>query len=217
MPGLAHERRLQGVGFRHILAMDEAGRGAWAGPVCVGAVCLPPGRKGLRAALAGIRDSKVMTPVQREQAAPRIQQLALTWGLGCAGSAEIDRDGIEQATELAMQRALDDACQRRPGFTPDCLLLDAIVWPGQLARYPQITMIDGDARSLSIAAASVLAKTWRDDLMRAHALVYPGYGLERHKGYGTTAHRAALKALGPSPLHRLSYRPLAAFANGPAR
>ena len=217
MTSLAHERRLQAAGYRRILGMDEAGRGAWAGPVCVGAVCLPPGRKGLAKALAAVRDSKAMTPANRVRAASRIRQFALAWGLGCASNAEIDGKGIEAATELAMQRALDDACQRRPGFRPDCLLLDAIVWPGQVARYPQVTMIDGDARSLSIAAASVLAKTWRDDIMRAHARAWPGYGLERHKGYGTDAHRAALKALGPCPLHRHSYRPLAAHANGRAR
>ena len=208
MTGLGHERRLQGLGLRHVLGMDEVGRGAWAGPVCVGAVCLPVGARGLRARLAGVRDSKAMSPLQRERAAPQIRRLAHTWGLGMAANQEIDEHGIEPATRLAMRRALDDACRRRPGFRPDCLFLDALVWPEMLDRCPQVSMIDGDSRSLSIAAASVLAKTWRDAHMRARAADFPGYGLERNKGYGTQAHRNALRRLGPSPLHRLSYRPL---------
>ncbi|MCE2490204.1 MAG: ribonuclease HII [Anaerolineae bacterium] len=208
MPGLGHERHLQGAGYRHILAMDEAGRGAWAGPLCVGAVSLPSGRKGLRATLADVRDSKVMSLQQRETAASAIRRAAWTWGIGQASNLEIDGQGIEQATYLAMQRALDDACQRRPGYEPDCLLLDALVWPQMVSRCPQVTMIDGDARSLSIAAASVLAKTWRDAQMRRLALEFPAYGFERHKGYGTAVHRAALDLHGPSPLHRRSYQPL---------
>ena len=214
MPGLGHERRLQGAGFHHILAMDEAGRGAWAGPLCVGAVCLPPGRVGLRRTLADVRDSKVMSPGQREAARVVIRSVAWTWGLGLASNAEVDERGIEQATSLAMRRALEDARRRRPGFEPDCLLLDALVWPEMLSRCPQVTMIDGDARSLSIAAASVLAKTWRDAQMRALAPKFPAYGFERHKGYGTAAHRAALDTHGPSSLHRRSYRPLRKMLNG---
>ncbi len=211
MPGLGHERRLQGAGYRHILAMDEAGRGAWAGPLCVGAVCLPLKRKGLRASLADVRDSKAMRPQQRETAADAIRHTAWTWGIGQASNLEIDGQGIEQATYLAMQRALDDARRRRPGYEPDCLLLDALVWPQMLSRCPQVTMIDGDARSLSIAAASVLAKTWRDAQMRRLATEFPAYGFERHKGYGTAAHRTALELHGPSPLHRRSYQPLRAL------
>ncbi|MDE0608897.1 MAG: ribonuclease HII [Anaerolineaceae bacterium] len=213
MPGLGHERRLQGAGFHHILAMDEAGRGAWAGPLCVGAVCLPPGRAGLRQSLADVRDSKVMSPSQREAARVVIRNVAWTWGLGQASNTEIDERGIEKATTLAMRRALNDACRRRPGFEPDCLLLDALVWPEMLSRCPQVTMIDGDTRSLSIAAASVLAKTWRDAQMRSLALNFPAYGFERHKGYGTAAHRAALDSHGPSPLHRRSYQPLREMPN----
>ncbi|MDD9954711.1 MAG: ribonuclease HII [Anaerolineaceae bacterium] len=213
MPGLGHERRLQGAGFHHILAMDEAGRGAWAGPLCVGAVCLPPGRAGLRQSLADVRDSKVMSPSQREAARVVIRNVAWTWGLGQASNTEIDERGIEKATTLAMRRALNDACMRRPGFEPDCLLLDALVWPEMLSRCPQVTMIDGDTRSLSIAAASVLAKTWRDAHMRSLALNFPAYGFERHKGYGTAAHRAALDSHGPSPLHRRSYQPLREMPN----
>ncbi len=217
MPGLGHERRLQGAGFHHILAMDEVGRGAWAGPLCVGAVCLPLGRKGLRRSLADVRDSKVMRPHQREAATVVIRRVAWTWGLGQASNAEVDEQGIEQATALAMQRALDDACRRRPGFEPDCLLLDALVWPEMLPRCLQVTMIDGDARSLSIAAASVLAKTWRDAQMRSLAPGFPTYGFERHKGYGTAAHRTALDVHGPSPLHRRSYKPLREMLNGQQR
>ncbi len=208
MTSLAHERRLQRHGYRHILGMDEAGRGAWAGPVSVGAVCLPPARKGLGAALAQVRDSKVMSPVQRERAAVNIREQALAWGIGQASHLEIDDLGIDHATRLAMQRALADACQRSAGFQPDCLFLDALIWPEMLPRYPQVTLIDGDARSLTIAAASVLAKTWRDAAMRRLAAELPGYGFEQHKGYGTAAHRVALNTLGPAPVHRRSYRPL---------
>ncbi len=214
MANLAHERRLQRLGYRHILGMDEAGRGAWAGPVSVGAVCLPLARKGLRAALMGVRDSKIMSPDQRESAARRIREQALTWGIGEASNVEIDALGIDQATRLAMERALVDACQRRKGFQPDCLFLDALIWPEMLPRYPQVTMIDGDARSLTIAAASVLAKTWRDATMRRLAAELPGYGFERHKGYGTAAHRDALQAHGPGSAHRRSYRPLRALTGG---
>lgn len=217
MPGLGHERRLQGLGLRHVLGLDEAGRGAWAGPVCAGAVCLPAGVSGLRARLSGVRDSKQMSPLQRERNAPLIRRLAHTWGLGMASRLEIDEHGIELATRMAMKRALDDACRRRTGFQPDCLFLDALVWPEMLDRCPQVSMIDGDSRSLSIAAASVLAKTWRDAHMRAHAEDFPGYGLERNKGYGTAAHRKALRELGPSPLHRRSYRPLRDLREEPAR
>lgn len=213
MTSLAHERRLQRHGFRHILGMDEAGRGAWAGPVSVGAVCLPSSRKGLRAALTQVRDSKVMSPDLRERAAIVIREQALTWGMGQASHLEIDELGIDQATRLAMQRALEDACHRSAGFQPDCLFLDALIWPEVLPRYPQVTLIDGDARSLTIAAASVLAKTWRDSAMRRLAAEFPGYGFEQHKGYGTAAHREALNALGPAPVHRRSYKPLRALTS----
>ena len=110
-----------------------------------------------------------------------------------------------------MQRALEDACQRRTGFRPDCLLLDALIWPEMLSRFPQVSLVNGDSRALSIAAASVLAKTWRDSLMSSLAADFPGYGFGQHKGYGTPAHRAALAELGPAPAHRLSYRPLRAL------
>jgi len=211
MTSLAYERQLQHLGYRHILGMDEAGRGAWAGPVCVAAVCLPPGRPALRAALREVRDSKAMSPRRREGVAPRIREQALTWGLGEASRQEIDALGIDAATRQAMQRALLDACQRRSGFEPDCLFLDALIWPEMLPRYPQVTLIKGDARSLTVAAASVLAKTWRDERMRALDEEFPGYGFRQHKGYGTAGHRRALERLGPAPAHRRSYQPLRAF------
>ena len=137
----------------------------------------------------------------------------LTWGIGQASNLEIDALGIDRATLLAMERALADACQRCKGFQPDCLFLDALIWPEMLPRYPQVTMIDGDARSLTIAAASVLAKTWRDAYMRGLAAELPDYGFARHKGYGTAAHRAALRTHGPGSAHRRSYRPLRALTS----
>jgi ribonuclease HII len=183
-----------------IAGVDEAGRGAWAGPVSAGAVILPR-RSDLLECLPGVNDSKLMTPASRTVWAEKILELALAWGVGMATAAEIDTLGILPATRLAMQRAIE---QLQP--IPQHLLLDAVRLPR--VNIAQQSLIKGDARVLSIAAASVLAKTARDALMVAMESEYPGYGLARHKGYGTALHRAALQRQGPCPIHRKSFAPI---------
>ncbi|HSQ17153.1 MAG TPA: ribonuclease HII [Anaerolineales bacterium] len=196
-PDLSFEQALWAAGLRGVAGIDEAGRGPLAGPVAAAVVVFPPDA-GLTVGLAGVRDSKQMTPYQRQAACPRIQAAALGFAVGFAEAAEIDTLGILPATRLAAWRAL----QALP-FTPDHLLLDALFLPD--VDLPQTALIKGDRRSLSIAAASVLAKTARDARLEALEQEYPGYGFARHKGYGTAAHRAALQQLGPCPQHRRSF------------
>jgi ribonuclease HII len=182
-----------------LAGLDEAGRGAWAGPVSAGAVILPPDPT-LLLRLKGVRDSKQMTPRQRFIWAEKIKAEALGWGIGFVSNTEIDQIGILPATRLAMARAL---AQLVP--VPQHLLVDALRLPE--IDLPQTALIRGDSRCLSIAAASVLAKTGRDALMVELALAYPGYDLGQHKGYGTARHHQAMQQLGLSPLHRRSYAP----------
>ena len=205
---LMYENQIVAQGYRYILGMDEAGRGAWAGPVTVGAVCLPLGRPGLNKILTDVRDSKEMTPRQRSRVVEVIKENAITWGVGSASNAEIDTLNITMATRLAMSRALDDALARSPDFRPDCLFLDALIWPEKAREFAQISIVDGDARSLSIAAASIVAKTWRDQMMSQVGEDYPEYHFQEHKGYGTGGHISALKQHGPCALHRLSFAPI---------
>ena len=199
-PTLSFERDFWQVGIVHVAGVDEAGRGALAGPVACAAVILPP-RESVKITLRGVRDSKTMTPSQRESWSGCIREIALAWGLGFASPAEIDACGIVPATRLAAQRALAALTP-----SPDHVLLDYLLLPDVLQ--PQTSLIKGDMRSLSIAAASVIAKTGRDALLVEMEDQYPGYGFAGHKGYGTQAHREALNRLGPSPLHRLSFAPV---------
>ncbi len=148
--------------------------------------------------LKGVRDSKQMTPSQREVGRGKILQYAIAWGVGFVTAEEIDQMGILPATRLAACRALETLTP-----PPAHLLLDYLFLPE--IPIPQTALIKGDCRSLSIAAASVLAKTSRDALLRELELTYPGYGFASHKGYGTQAHREALQRLGVSPVHRLSF------------
>lgn len=199
-PDLSFERRLWKSGIQYIAGLDEAGRGALAGPVAVGAVILPGSTSArLRAALQGVRDSKQMTPREREEAAPHIRAAALAWAVGFASAAEIDTDGIVAATRLAALRAIEGL-----SIFPHYLLTDFRLELPEL-DLPQTALVKGDARCLSIAAASVLAKTARDALMREMDLQVPGYGLGRHKGYGTAEHVLALQCKGYSPIHRKSF------------
>jgi ribonuclease HII len=196
-PGLLIEQTLWQQGLKFIGGMDEAGRGAWAGPVMAALVVLPADpRIGLT--LAGVRDSKRMTALQRARAALAIKAAALAWSVGQASSAEIDELGILPATRLAFSRAIQNA-----NLLPDYLLLDYIHWPG--LQNPHRVMPKGESLSLSIAAASVLAKTTRDEAMVTLEGQYPGYGLARHKGYGTRIHAEALNRLGVSSIHRRSF------------
>jgi len=199
-PDLSLETPLWQSGKFFLAGLDEAGRGAWAGPVAAAAVILPPGEELLKR-LRGVRDSKQMTPRQRNLWAGEIRCVAQAWGVGFAWTEEIDALGILPATRLAMQRALQELHQ-----PAQHLLIDAVRLPE--VRLPQTMLIKGDVRCLSIAAASVLAKTARDGLMQELDREYPGYGFARHKGYGTAAHHQALELLGPTAIHRRSFSPL---------
>jgi len=173
---------------------DEAGRGCLAGPVVAAAVILPEDF-----AHPLLNDSKQLTERQRELLRPIIEQEALAWGVGSVSPEEIDQINILQASFLAMHRAIDDLILR-----PQLLLIDG----NRFTPYPDIPhecIVGGDGKYMSIAAASVLAKTHRDALMLSLATEYPGYGLEGHKGYPTPAHKAAIRRLGLTPIHRKTF------------
>lgn len=187
-------------GLLYVAGLDEAGRGALAGPVAVGAVILPHGDNSLLLqTLAGVRDSKQLTPPARESFAPRIREIALAWSVGFADAHEIDSQGIVRATRLAAIRALHQF-----SISPQYLLTDFRLELPQL-DISQTSLVRGDAHCLSIACASILAKVERDALMRELDERHPGYGLGKHKGYGTQAHRSAMKRLGLSSVHRRSF------------
>jgi ribonuclease HII len=203
-PTLRLEARLWKAGIIPVAGLDEAGRGAWAGPIVAAAVVLPADRRDLRRILAGVRDSKEMTSRQRELWAGRIREIALAVGVGEAASLDVDGIGPLRATRLAMHRALQ-ALAIEPRF----LLLDFMRLPE--IPLPQTCLPHGDGLALSISAASVIAKVWRDEGMKAIEESYPGYGFARHKGYGTASHREALGRLGPCPIHRSSFAPVASL------
>ena len=187
------EEGLQAQGIHLICGVDEAGRGPLAGPVCAAAVILPDHLE-----IPGLNDSKKLTDKKRRELMPIIKEQALAWGIAFASEQEIDEINILQATFLAMQRALDQLQLR-----PELALID-----GNREKdfgLPVKTVIHGDSLSANIAAASVLAKVTRDDLMISMAEKYPQYGFEIHKGYGTKAHYAALEEFGPCPIHRQSF------------
>ena len=180
-------------GFTAVCGIDEAGRGPLAGPVCAAAVLLPEGL-----VIDGLNDSKKLSEKKRELLFPVIQENALAFGIGFADEKEIDEINILQATFLAMHRAFD-AMQRRC----DYVLVDGNRMPPM--PVPGETVVKGDAKSPSIAAASILAKVSRDRVMLEYAKQYPEYQFEKHKGYGTKAHVEALHAFGPSPIHRRTF------------
>lgn len=187
------EDELYGKGYSVICGVDEAGRGPLAGPVCAAAVILPE-----HARLPGLNDSKKLTDKKRRELFPLIKEQAVAYGIGFASHEEIDEINILQATYLAMERALEQLKVR-----PDIALID-----GNRAKdfgLPVQTVVKGDSLSANIAAASVLAKVTRDDLMLEMAKEYPGYGFEVHKGYGTKAHYEALRMLGPCAIHRMTF------------
>jgi ribonuclease HII len=200
-PDLSLEAPLWSAEVAFVAGIDEVGRGALAGPVTAAALVLPRDPTVI-SILKGVRDSKELTPFQRAECAERLRQVAVCWGIGHASPAEIDTLGIVQATRLAMQRALDLLAP-----SPEHLLLDYLCLPE--CPLPQTSLIKGDARSLSIAGASILAKTARDALMCELDLQYPGYGFAGHKGYCTRDHLCALERLGPCPSHRSSFAPVA--------
>ena len=200
-PDLAFETALWERGYCAVAGIDEAGRGALAGPVYAAAIILPSARADLLPTLAGVNDSKQLTRLQREHWAAHLPHIAVSYAVASASPEEIDRIGIHPATRLAAQRAVQALT-----IPPDHLLLDYLHLPAN--PLPQTSLVKGDARSLSIAAASILAKTARDAHLRLLENEYPGYGFAAHKGYGTQAHLTALEKLGPSPIHRRSFAPL---------
>ena len=201
-PTIAEELNLRTAGYRRIAGLDEVGRGCWAGPVVAAAVILPLDRPQLRRALRGVNDSKKLTPRQRERLFVVIYQVALSVGVGGAGPSEIDERGIVGATKAAMERAL---AMLNP--QPEALLIDAVNLNPNVTL-PQRFLNYGDSISLSIAAASIIAKVTRDRAMAALDMRYSGYNFAQHKGYGTRAHQAALRHLGVSEVHRKSYAPI---------
>lgn len=200
-PTLEKELALLAQGYCFIAGLDEAGRGAWAGPVVAAAVILPLARPDLATALTGLRDSKLMTPLQRERLFEVIQEVALAFAVGLAPAALVDQLNVVGATRYAMQQAIAGL---RP--MPDHLILDHLRLPA--VKLPQEAFPKADNISLTVAAASVVAKVTRDRLMVQYGDQYPDYGFKAHKGYGTKAHQAALSCWGPCELHRLSYEPL---------
>jgi ribonuclease HII len=203
LPTLEKEFALLKQGYSFIAGLDEAGRGAWAGPVVAAAVILP-----LDAPTAlhhlqaiGVNDSKKLSARQREKLKHEIQFTAMAYGIGHAESTEIDQLGIVPATRLAMTRAIQQL-----NIAPSALLIDAVRLP-QLT-IPQQVFNFADSISLSVAAASILAKTARDAILGALDADYPGYYFSKHKGYGTQLHQNALAKLGASPCHRHSFTPI---------
>ncbi len=202
-PTLALEFRLIESSGGPVCGVDEAGRGPWAGPVSAGAVILNPDDLP-----AGIDDSKALTHARREALEIEIKARALAWGVGFASVEEIDQLNILHATGLAMRRAVEALA-----IPPAAALVDGNY------RFnlpcPIQTVVKGDSLSLSIAAASILAKTARDRLMVELDETYPGYGFAGHKGYNAPIHAAALQALGPCPAHRRSWAPIRALLDSP--
>ena len=196
------EREARSFGYTRIAGLDEVGRGALAGPVVAAAVILDP-----QSPLPeGLDDSKRLSLKQRERLAEEVRSTALAFAIGAVEAAEIDRINILQATKRAMLHALSALDPRA-----DFLLIDALALPE--SNLPHKSIVGGDALSASIAAASIVAKVYRDNLMREFDAAHPGYGFARHVGYGTQAHLTALRQHGACPLHRRSFSPVKAVMN----
>jgi ribonuclease HII len=196
------ERELRARGFGAVAGIDEVGRGALFGAVVAAAVILSPRRP-----VRGLNDSKLLEPQKREALDACIRERAVAWAVGAVDAATIDALNIYQASRLAMRLAVEGL---RPA--PDFLITDAMTLD---VAIPQLPLVKGDARCHAIAAASIVAKVWRDACMRVWDAVYPEYGLAGHKGYSTPEHLRALARYGPTPLHRLSYEPVRACSRFP--
>lgn len=215
-PDLRHEQELWAGGARVVAGLDEVGRGAWAGPLVVGAVALPAGSRGV-ARLGGVADSKRLRPPERERLYRNILAAGLEWGVGCASAAECDRFGMSTAQRVAAARALEALAVR-----PDGVLLDGrwdfvsghTAGAGRGFEGEVRTVVGGDASCLSVAAASILAKVWRDRRMVRTSVRYPAYDFDRNKGYPCPRHRAALAAWGPSAIHRRTWGFMAYLPSG---
>jgi ribonuclease HII len=196
------EREVRARGFRAVAGVDEVGRGSLFGPVAAAAVILSPDRP-----VRGLNDSKLLEAERRETLDERIRERAIAWAVAAVDAATIDSVNIYQASRLAMRMAV-----ARLNPAPDFVLIDAV--PLDIG-IPQRPLIKGDARCHAIAAASIVAKVYRDRLMRVWDEVFPQYGLASHKGYSTPAHWRALEQYGPTPLHRLSFEPVRAHSKFP--
>lgn len=195
----SEESALIALGYSYVAGIDEVGRGPLAGPVVAGLVVFPPGIKGRW--LRSVRDSKVLSRKEREDVLPRIMGASLAAATGMSSAQEIDEIGIVPATRLAVSRALGSMA-----LLPQYLLVDALDLPG--VDIPQKSIVHGDARCLSIAAASIVAKVERDRLMTEADERYPGYSFASNKGYATAEHLRALENRGPCEIHRLSFAPI---------
>ncbi len=192
-PTLSIEKQLWAEGHDVVVGIDEVGRGAWAGPLTLGAAVLPRDRR-----VNGVRDSKQLTEARREQLFPRVTEWCDAWAVGHASAAECDEMGMSAAQRLAARRALDGL-----GVDVDIVLIDGnwdFVGNGRTR-----TVVRGDATCLSIAAASIVAKVTRDRMMRAASAYHPGYDFELNKGYPCPRHQLALKGYGPTSIHRRSW------------
>jgi ribonuclease HII len=205
MPSFIEEEQLAAKGYRFIAGVDEAGRGALAGPVVAAAVILPSSVDA--AQLDGVRDSKLLSPAKRERLFPHIYELAISVGVGMAPHSLVDSLGIIKATRIAMKQAIE---QLSP--SPQWLLIDYMQLPDVNLYQRGIT--HGDDLCFSIACASIIAKVTRDRIMVKFDRDYPGYGLAQHKGYGTRQHVACLLRLGACPIHRRSFRPVMDITQG---
>lgn len=190
-----YERQFQQRGYARVAGVDEVGRGPLAGPVVACAVILPPDFDE-----EGIDDSKALSAIRRLAVYPRIASTATAWAVGLADAATIDQMNILRASLLAMRRAVEDL-----PCLPDAIIVDGNHKIPEL-RIPQLPLVKGDQRSLSVAAASILAKEIRDRIMEEYDLQYPAFGFARHKGYATSLHLANLREHGPTPIHRKSFR-----------
>ncbi len=207
-PSFNNEQEYWQQGIRLIAGLDEAGMGAWAGPVVAAAVVFEPEHQ---VSSKLIRDSKKLSPKQREAARKDVDAEVLAWGVGEASIEEITKFNIREASHLAMRRAIGALHVK-----VELLLLDGT--PAQIHdQIPTVNIIDGDAVSYSIAAASIIAKTHRDHVMQELNLAFPGYGFGQHKGYGSAAHQAALEQLGVCACHRPTYGPIKAIIDRKAR
>jgi len=191
------EKKLRERGFRRVAGVDEAGRGAWAGPLVAAAVILPEEFE-----LLSLDDSKRLSPGVRERVLRRILMDAVSWSVAVMPASTVDEIGLQRCNLAALRQALLGLDVTPDYFVSDGFSLSALPFPGR-------GLVRGDRQVGAVAAASVLAKVARDRIMRGIARTYPQYGFERHVGYGTAEHRARLEEHGPSPVHRLTFRPLA--------
>jgi ribonuclease HII len=205
MPSFIEEERLAAQGYRFIAGVDEAGRGALAGPVVAAAVILPVDVD--IAQLDGVKDSKLIAPAKRELLFHHIYELAVAVGVGMAPHSLVDSQGVVKATRVAMKQAIE-----RLSPSPESLLIDHLRLPE--LKLPQKGITHGDNLCFSIACASIVAKVARDRMMVELDGLYPGYGMARHKGYGTRQHVTCLLRLGACPIHRRSFRPVKEIIQG---